>query len=97
MLRRQSSASHIIGVICEPKSMNDCLCFCISLLFQLLLFLSLQLSRFRPGAIGTRGDSLRTPTKRSKSEISKILKGNATGFNMLGNIRKLRYSISRCA
>ncbi|XP_048351653.1 sentrin-specific protease 6 isoform X2 [Sphaerodactylus townsendi] len=45
--------------------------------------------RCRPGTIGTRGDHIRTYTRRGKVEGPRIFKGNAIGLNMLGSSKKL--------
>ncbi|KAM6433482.1 sentrin-specific protease 6 [Rhynochetos jubatus] len=45
--------------------------------------------RCRPGAVGTSGDSIKTYARRGKAGGLRLFKGNAIGFNMLGNSKKL--------
>ncbi|KAH0622098.1 hypothetical protein JD844_024078 [Phrynosoma platyrhinos] len=42
---------------------------------------------------GARGDSLRTYTRRNKTETSRMLKGNPVGLNMLGSSRRISENI----
>ncbi|XP_053142906.1 sentrin-specific protease 6 isoform X2 [Hemicordylus capensis] len=52
-----------------------------------------KLLHYRSGTIGTRGDSLRTYTRRNKLETSRVWKGNSVGLNMLGSSKKLSENV----
>ncbi|XP_062981017.1 sentrin-specific protease 6 isoform X2 [Elgaria multicarinata webbii] len=52
-----------------------------------------KLPRYRSTAIGARGDSLRTYTRRSKTDASRVPKGNPIGLNMLGSSKKLSENV----
>ncbi|NXL31845.1 SENP6 protease, partial [Glaucidium brasilianum] len=45
--------------------------------------------RYRPGAVGTSGDSIKTYARRGKTGSLRLFKGNAIGLNMMGNSKKL--------
>ncbi|XP_054833028.1 sentrin-specific protease 6 isoform X2 [Eublepharis macularius] len=45
--------------------------------------------RYRSGSTGTRGDPIRTYSRRGKMEASRVFKGNPIGINMLGSSKKL--------
>ncbi|KFV09070.1 Sentrin-specific protease 6, partial [Tauraco erythrolophus] len=45
--------------------------------------------RFRPGAVGTSGDSIKTYARRGKAGGLRFFKGNSIGLNMMGNSKKL--------
>ncbi|XP_068021266.1 sentrin-specific protease 6 isoform X3 [Melanerpes formicivorus] len=46
--------------------------------------------RWRPGAVGTSGDSIKSYSRRGKTGSLRLFKGNAIGLNMMGNSKKLR-------
>ncbi|XP_075354340.1 sentrin-specific protease 6 isoform X3 [Mycteria americana] len=46
--------------------------------------------RYRPGAVGTSGDSIKTYARRGKAGSLRLFKGNSIGLNMMGNSKKLR-------
>ncbi|KFO79026.1 Sentrin-specific protease 6, partial [Cuculus canorus] len=45
--------------------------------------------RYRPGAVGTSGDSIKTYARRGKAGSLRLFKGNSIGLNMMGNSKKL--------
>ncbi|KFV66417.1 Sentrin-specific protease 6, partial [Dryobates pubescens] len=45
--------------------------------------------RWRPGAVGTSGDSIKSYSRRGKTGSLRLFKGNAIGLNMMGNSKKL--------